>query len=80
MVRQGHYLKEHRDSTWAILADNVEKPFNELILVSVEQGIIGLLLVISVVFLIFTPCLGTLFHSIFITLILFACFSYLFNL
>ncbi|GHU79780.1 ligase [Bacteroidia bacterium] len=79
MFRQGDYLKEHPDSPWVILAGNVENPFNELIKVSVEQGIIGLLLIISIILLTFTSYRNALFCSTFTVLTVFACFSYPFK-
>lgn len=51
MLYQGEYFKNHPDSSFAFLADNVNHPFNEFFLVLTEHGIIGFSLVILFMFL-----------------------------
>ncbi len=49
MDYQAEYFKNNPDSEYALLADNVKHPFNEFIKVAVEFGIIGLLIVLSLI-------------------------------
>ncbi|GHT53163.1 hypothetical protein AGMMS49982_15460 [Bacteroidia bacterium] len=44
MNYQAKYFEKHPDSKYAMLADNVNRPFNEYLLVLVDYGIFGLLL------------------------------------
>lgn len=48
MNYQAKYFEEHPDSEYAMLADNVNRPFNEYVLLLIDYGLAGLL-----VFLIF---------------------------
>ena len=41
---QADYFQAHLDSPYKVYADDVETPFNELLKILVEQGIVGLLL------------------------------------
>ncbi len=43
MARQGQYLKEHPDSPYAMLADEVRHPLNEYLLAWTDWGVVGLL-------------------------------------
>lgn len=43
MDYQGEWLKEHPDSYWGQLADNVKHPFNEFLKIGIEYGLAGLL-------------------------------------
>ena len=45
MNRQADYFREHPDSEYAILADNVRHPLNEILLITVEYGLLGLTVV-----------------------------------
>lgn len=52
MLYQADYFRTHPDSRYAQLADNVRTPFNEYLGFTVEYGIVGLLLLGSVLFVI----------------------------
>lgn len=45
MMSQAHFFTQYPDSSNAMLAGNIQHPFNELIGLCVEQGIIGVILV-----------------------------------
>ncbi|WP_197027646.1 O-antigen ligase family protein [Prevotella sp. 10(H)] len=78
MTYQANFFKENPENKFSILADNVAHPFNEYLLVTVEYGLIGLLLCFVVIFIGFkynlkdkSPHLIAL-----LSIIVFACFSY----
>lgn len=48
MLFQADYFKANPDSNYARLADNVFHPFNEYLLLTIEYGVIGLLLLLGV--------------------------------
>ena len=51
---QTNYFKQHPDSRFVMLADNVKHPFNEYLLIGVQFGIIGWILLIGMItFLLF---------------------------
>lgn len=47
MKHQAEYFEEYPDSKYAMLADNVNRPFNEYILLLANYGIFGLILLLS---------------------------------
>lgn len=47
MDYQAQYFKEHPDSQFAILADNIKSPFNEYLSVGVQFGILTWVLLIA---------------------------------
>ena len=47
---QAGYFQTHPDSTWASLADDMETPYNEFLKIFIEQGIVGLMLFICIVY------------------------------
>lgn len=49
MVYQGDYFAESPNSSYTLLADNVTHPFNEYLLLSVEYGFVGLLLLLVMI-------------------------------
>ena len=54
MDYQANYFKQHPDSRFVMLADNVKHPFNEYLLIGVQFGIIGWILLIGMItFLLF---------------------------
>jgi tetratricopeptide (TPR) repeat protein len=80
LLRQGEYFKNNPDSTFADLADNSHSTFNEWLKIGVEQGIIGLLFVIGILFMAFrysahSPSLWAIMAALFV----FSCFSYPFE-
>lgn len=52
MDYQADYFRQHTDSKYSILADNIQYPFNEFLYIGVNHGIIGLLLLLLFVFFI----------------------------
>lgn len=77
MIYQSNYFDEHKDSSYSLLADNVTHPFNEYILLLVEYGVVGLLLLVVLLFVLIKgskqislPMLCLLSVGVF------ACFSY----
>lgn len=49
MPQQAEYFKNHSDSLWERVADNVNFPFNEFIGCAINWGIIGLLAILSLI-------------------------------
>jgi tetratricopeptide (TPR) repeat protein len=76
MLRQGNYLKEHPNSSWADLADDTTSPFNEFLKIAVEQGIVGLLFVFGIAFVATKAQKARREQSALAALAVFACFSY----
>jgi tetratricopeptide (TPR) repeat protein len=79
MLRQGDYLKEHPDSPWADLAGDTTSPFNEFFKIALEQGTIGLVFSLGVVFMIVKARRMRREQAIVAALAAFACFSYPFE-
>ncbi|KAA6348869.1 hypothetical protein EZS27_003669 [termite gut metagenome] len=50
MNYQARYFEEHPDSKYAMLADNVNRPFNEYLLLFVNFGVFGLLVLILMLY------------------------------
>ncbi len=50
MDYQAKYFKDNPTSKYSQLADNTKHPFNEFIKIGVEYGVVGLLIVFSVIF------------------------------
>ncbi len=50
MTEQANYFSKNPDSKYAMLADNIEHPFNEFIKEMVEYGVIGFLLTLLLLF------------------------------
>ncbi|NDV64582.1 O-antigen ligase family protein [Bacteroides sp. 224] len=83
MHYQADYLKNHSDVREILLAGNVKYAFNELIRITAEDGLIGLLLFLSFCGIILRPVfrsysnLGTdIISCAFIGLLIFGLFSY----
>jgi tetratricopeptide (TPR) repeat protein len=57
MNYQAQYFEEHPDSKQAVLADNVNRPFNEYLLLLTDYGLMGFIL-----FLAFVWLLGKSYH------------------
>ena len=47
MDYQAAYFEKHPNSRFALLADNVKHPFNEYLSITVQFGLIGLLILLS---------------------------------
>ena len=76
MPYQSDYFSTHSDSPFRMLADNVMFPFNEVVRVAVELGIIGLLLVSLVIYAIYRDNNSNQFLGPLTTLCVFSLFSY----
>ncbi len=82
MDYQADYFKNNPSSEFAQLADNVKHPFNEFIKITVEFGIVGLVIFISFVLYVLWKFLKSktenwgLVLSGLASLFIFACFSY----
>jgi hypothetical protein len=83
MDYQAEYLKEHPNSAFSKLADNNRFAFNEFVRIMVEQGLIGLLVNILLLYLIIFNVKSSdisweasIIKSSFISLLAFGCFSY----
>lgn len=82
MLAQSSYFSSHSDSCFTMIAGNTIHAFNEFLLVAVEQGIVGLL---AFVLLIYRTCKievvvwGVLGKALVIALLMFAMFSYPFS-
>ena len=85
MLYQASYFKQHPDSKFASLADNVKHPFNELLRLTTEFGIVALLLLAFLVWHVIrihrkkqTNESFTLISTLSI-IVVFSCFSYPFS-
>ncbi len=80
LLYQSDYLKNHLDSPWADLADDSASPFNEFLKIVIEQGIIGLLFVLAILFLAFrNSSTMPIVQSLLAALMAFSCFSFPFE-
>lgn len=76
---QAAYFRQHPNSSSALLADEVRHPLNEFLLVWVDYGLLGLLLLVGVFVLALKSAWSiTLFYSL-LALLLFSLFSYPFH-
>lgn len=79
-VRQAQYFKNHPDSPWSILADDISSPFNECLKTGVEQGITGLFFVFGIFFMVFSNTISSpVLRATAAAIIIFSCFSYPFD-
>lgn len=82
MNYQAKYFKENPESLYSILADNINKPFNEYILLLVNYGIVGFSIFLVFVYFLWksyrrNPCLESKIALIcLIGIAVFSCFSY----
>lgn len=80
MLYQADYFKQHPDTEWVLIADNVIYPFNELIGITAEYGILGLFLIFYLLYLTFTFQSQTtesqICKSALFALLIFSLFSY----
>lgn len=78
MEYQADYLETHISSPYKSLADNVAHPFNEYLLLVIEYGIVGFVLLglISVVVFIHVNNRNLLYLLPLLSIGIFACFSY----
>jgi len=82
MLYQADYFRNHPASSYAMLADIVKHPFNEFVLLVVEHGLLGALLVGLFVYLLIREYRKNKNQESFYTMLclsgmaVFACFSY----
>ena len=57
MARQGQYFKEHPDSPYTMLADEVRHPLNEYLLAWTDWGVVGMLALMALTLAPFVCCL-----------------------
>jgi O-antigen ligase len=82
MDYQAAYFKNNPNSRYAQLADNVNRPFNEFIKVAVEFGLVGLVVVFSIILFVLWKVIklengnrGLVFSGL-VSFLVCACFSY----
>ncbi len=76
MLQQAEYFKQHPDSEYALLADEIRHPLNEFALTWVNYGIIGVLLLIGFLLLPFVLHTPSEIQRCSAILTVFCCFSY----
>lgn len=76
MLYQANYFEKNSQSDNSILADNVEYAYNELIKISVEMGITGLLLFLILLFLLLKKYDHAIIYNGLVVLVVFSLFSY----
>lgn len=79
MTYQADYFAQNPDSQFGILADNVAHPFNEFLLLAVEYGLIGFLLlvcIIGVFVYLRPPRMSSPYFLCLLSIAVFSCFSY----
>jgi len=86
MDYQANYLSDHPDSPFLLLADNVNNPFNEYILVLVNYGIVGLCCLMASIVVVFKRLLlldeekRIILSSCTVVLLVISFFSYPFSI
>ena len=77
MLYQAFFFKQNLRSKFSLIADNINHPFNEFLLILVEYGIVGIFLVFSILVLTLNNAKITnpRFLSL-LSILIFACFSY----
>lgn len=86
MTYQAQYLNAHPESPFMLLADNPSNPFNEFVLVLVNYGLLGLLLVLGFIAIVSVKLFRSpykhksLLIGLMITLIVWSLFSYPFSI
>ena len=76
MIYQAKYFSENPDSVFIPVADNTAQPFNELLKVTIQQGFVGLLLLLSIFYFAFRSKGNRIFQAALATLAIFSMFSY----
>ena len=79
MLYQASFFETRPDSHYSIIADNVAYPYNELIHIGVEQGIIGMLFILLLIVLFFkSPANSSnrIFKSLLASFLIVSQFSY----
>lgn len=78
MLYQADYFKNHPSSLFKPLADNVAHPFNEILLLIFQYGVVGSILLFFLVFTLFRERneQGFILHLCLVSILIFSCFSY----
>ena len=76
MLYQANYFSENPNSVFVPVADNVAFPFNELLNVTIQQGIVGLLLLLAIFYFAFRSKGSWIFKAALAALLVFSMFSY----
>lgn len=78
MEYQAKYFENNHDNRYELLADNVTHPFNEYLLLLIEYGIIGLLLLIVAIVLacMYVEIKSRVYVFPLLSVAIFSCFSY----
>ena len=76
MLYQANYFFENPNSVFVSVAGNVSFPFNELVNITTQQGIVGLLLVVAIFYLAFYIKGNRIFKAGLASLAVFSMFSY----
>lgn len=83
MYYQAQYFESHPYSKYEKLADNIVYPYNEFLRIGVEQGIIGIILILCIIVSIFKYTSKEKYNKVylggFVSLLIFSMFSYSFN-
>lgn len=76
MLYQAKYFSENPTSKFILVADNAAFPFNELLNVATQQGIVGLIIVLAIFYFAFRAKGNRTFKAALATLAVFSMFSY----
>lgn len=80
MHYQADFFYNNPDSTYVILADNAFYPYNEFLYIMAEQGLVGMLLVLSIIYALFnykeSDPVDRVLKSLLVTSLFFSFFSY----
>ncbi|GHT33421.1 ligase [Bacteroidia bacterium] len=76
MLYQAQYFADNPNSVFVSVADNAAYPFNELLNIAIQYGLVGLLIVLAVFYLAFRSKGAAIFKASLAALTAFAMFSY----
>lgn len=80
MPRQAEWFEAHPDSPFSVVAGNSAYAYNELIHLAVEQGVLGVLLLLSIIASVLWRVNGNrdqrIFRALLVVLLVFSMFSY----
>lgn|GEM_PF-1135414 len=76
MYKQAEYFKIHKDSKFTLIANNNYQSFNEFIHITCEQGIVGLVILLSILFAAFFQQYSSVEKPALAALITVSCFLY----
>jgi O-antigen ligase len=76
MLYQANYFSKNPNSVFISVADNVSSPFNELLNITAQQGLLGLVLLLAIFYLAFNSKGNRIFKAALVSLTVFSMFSY----